>query len=137
MIHDRPARIDLLALAGPVSEVACQMLLRHALVGAQRDDHHHLLRSSGEGLLRGAQQQRQRAGSGAVGNHQAHAFPVQVGGAERLPDKPCDFFGIQQLTDAADRSGTTRVTRVCAVGVRCGGSGGSWSYRYCATHPIV
>ena len=69
MVHDRPARIGLLTLAGLVAKVASEMFGGHALVRPQRDDYRDMIHPPSERLVRGVQQQRQGTGPGAVGDH--------------------------------------------------------------------
>ena len=69
MVHDRPARIGRLTLAGLAAKVASEMFGGHALVGPQRDDHRDVIRPPSQRLVRGVQQQRQGTGPGAVGDH--------------------------------------------------------------------
>ena len=58
------------------------MILAHALVGAEGDDHRDLLRATGQPVAEGAHDQRQRTGPGAVGHDQADPFGVEVGAGQ-------------------------------------------------------
>ena len=112
MVEDRPAGIGRLARAGVIAKVTRQMIFTHALVGAERDDHRHLIGPACQGTVSCLQQQRQRAGPGAVRDHQTDPLTVEISLGESGADETADRIRRKLLTDAADGGRTRWVTRI-------------------------
>lgn len=92
-----PPSIGLLEFALVVSQVSRKMLVRHALVRAQGDDHFDLRRRR-QGLPHGLQQQGKWAGPGAVGNHEADSLVLQTRTRHRGSDELSDLLRLKDLT---------------------------------------
>ena len=82
--------------------MAGQLLLAHPLMGAEGDHHRDPGDPAGQRLVRGPQQQRQRAGPGAVRHHQADPLAVQIRPGQGGDDELGDLLGRQVGSDAAD-----------------------------------
>ena len=91
------------------------MIFTHALVGAEGDDHRHLLGPAGQGSVRCLQQQGQWAGPGAVRDHQADPLAVEISLGESGADETADRVRRKLLSDAANGGRTRWVARICPV----------------------
>jgi len=64
-----------------------------------------------QGSVHGADEERERAGAGAVGDDDADALPVEVDAAQLLLDERCDRLGSEDTFGAAEPDGPSRGLR--------------------------
>ena len=91
------------------------MIFTHALVGAEGDDHRHLLGPAGQDSVRCLQQQGQWAGPGAVWHYQADPLTVEISLGESGADETADRVRRKLLSDAANDGRTRWIARICPV----------------------
>jgi hypothetical protein len=115
VVEDGPAGIRVIARPGGVAQVTPQMIFTHALVGAEGDNHLHLLGPLGQGSVRRLQQQGQWAGPGAIRDHETDPLAVQLSLGESRADETTDRLRRKRLSDAANGGRPCWVARICPV----------------------